>query len=107
MKKNPSKIEITEMFMAQADKDRCFYGIITRNKDEQGNRVLFSRILVRKYGFNEELYSRACDPSLNERELQDKLGKQLDEMVLFVLDYGLTKIEPVVEKHGALCINLN
>ncbi len=75
--KNKDRIEINEMFMAQADKDRCFYGIIKREKDTDGNTFVFSRIIV-----NDGLIcARASE--------QNELGKKLDEMCRMVLDYGL------------------
>jgi len=39
------KIEITEMFMAEAG-GKCFYGIIKRSQDAQGKPHLFSRIVI-------------------------------------------------------------
>jgi len=110
MNKKPLKIKLTELFMAKAGRkgfDRCFHGIITRNIDENGDAVFFSKIYVKRYGFNEVLYSSACDPALDSRDLRDKLGEQLDELVLLVLDYGLTKMKPAVEDYGEININLN
>lgn len=71
------RFEITEMFMAQADHDRCFYGIIKRSKDANGNPHLFSRIII-----NDGLV-QACASD------QKVLGKMLDEMCIMVLDMGL------------------
>ena len=76
-KKNPMKVEITEMFMAQADDERCFYGSLTRSRDEHGNPHLFSRIIVD---------SGLIVSSSND---QKTLGKQLDEMCTMVLDKGI------------------
>ena len=45
-KPKKQKIEITEMFVAKACPTRVFWGIITRRVDENGNPVVFSRILM-------------------------------------------------------------
>jgi hypothetical protein len=45
-KAKKQKIEITEMFVAKACPARVFWGIITRRLDENGNPVVFSRILM-------------------------------------------------------------
>lgn len=71
------RFEITEFFMAQADNERCFYGVIKRGKDTEGYPHLFSRIVV-----NDGLI-QACASD------QKTLGKMLDEMCILVLDYGL------------------
>jgi len=71
------RLEITELFMAQADHERCFYGVIKRETDAEGNPRLFSRIVV-----NDGLI-QACASD------QETLGKMLDEMCIMVLDYGL------------------
>jgi len=76
-KNEDNNIEINEMFMAQADNDRCFYGIIKRSKDSYGNPHLFSRIVI-----NDGII-QACDSD------QKMLGKMLDEMCILVLDMGL------------------
>jgi hypothetical protein len=77
MKRDPLKVEITEMFMAQADHDRCFYGIIKRSKDANGNPHVFSRIKI-----NGGMI-QACAGD------QKTLGKMLDEMCKMVLDGNL------------------
>ncbi len=74
---NRDRFEITELFMAQADNERCFYGVIKREKDADGNPHLFSRIVV-----NDGLI-QACASD------QVTLGKMLDEMCILLLDYGL------------------
>ena len=71
------RFEITEMFMCQADNERCFYGIIKRSKDNYGNEHVFSRIII-----NDGLI-QACAPD------QWELGKNLDEICKVVLDMGL------------------
>jgi hypothetical protein len=65
------------MFMAHADHDRCFYGIIKRCKDANGNPHLFSRIII-----NDGLI-QACSSD------QKVLSKMLDEMCKMVLNLGL------------------
>lgn len=110
MKKKQPKLEITELFGAKAGKkgwDRFFIGTLTRQKDEQDNDVLFSKIVIKRYGFNEVICSGACDPGLNQQELQDKLGNQLDELVLMVLDYGLANKKAVIEKGSMTDMYLN
>jgi hypothetical protein len=74
---NKDQFEINEMFMAQADHDRYFYGIIKRSTDSSGNPHVFSRIIV-----NDGLIM-ACAGD------QKVLGKMLDEMCIMVLDRGL------------------
>ena len=76
-KDNKDRFEIIEMFMAQADHERCFYGIIKRSKDADGNPHLFSRIII-----NDGII-QACASD------QKVLGKMLDEMCIMVLDMGL------------------
>jgi hypothetical protein len=83
MKREPLKVEITEMFMAQADHDRCFYGIIKRSKDADGNPHLFSRIVI-----NDGII-QACASD------QKVLGKMLDEMCIMVLDKNLHEDEGI------------
>jgi hypothetical protein len=77
MVKKPTKVEITEMFMAQASNDECFYGIIIRDRDASGNPHVFSRIIV-----NDGLI-QACAKD------QWELGKMLDEMCIMILRNGL------------------
>lgn len=76
--KNPKKdrFEITELFMAQVNKDLCFYGTIKRSIDSDGNLTVFGRIKVG------DVYvcARATD--------QYELGIKLDELVRMVY-YGL------------------
>lgn len=78
-KYNKDQFEITEMFMAQADHDRCFYGIIKRSKDADGQPHLFSRIIIN----DGIIQARASD--------QKVLSRLLDEMCIMVLDLGLHK----------------
>jgi hypothetical protein len=76
-KEKTDRFEITEMFMAQASHERCFYGIIKRGTDEFGNDFVFSRIVMP----DGLIQARAND--------QQELGKNLDEICRMVLDYGL------------------
>jgi hypothetical protein len=76
-KDNPDRLLITEMFMAQASDDRCFYGVIQRSKDNYGNEHVFSRIII-----NDGLI-QACAGD------QWELGKNLDQMCIMILDMGL------------------
>ncbi len=41
------RLEITELFMAQADRDRRFYGTISRGQDASGAPQVFGKIKVR------------------------------------------------------------
>lgn len=78
--KKELKIEITEIFMAKAGKngwDRCFHGTIRRERDADGNPVVYGKIKVGD-GY---IYAKAKD--------QWELGEMLDEMVLMILDKGL------------------
>ena len=51
MEDSSRKIELTELFMAQADKHRCFYGTIKRELDSDGkpNDKTSLLSLVRNY----------------------------------------------------------
>ena len=44
--KEKERFEICEMFMAKAVKDRCFFGIINRFEDHDGNPAVFSKIVM-------------------------------------------------------------
>ena len=81
MGKSP-RIEITEIFMAKAGRgntgfDRCFHGTIRRERDGDGNPVVYGRIKVN------DGYIIASASS------QFELGEKLDELVLMILDGGL------------------
>ena len=71
------KFQITEMFMAMADKNRCFTGIIKRWKDINENPVVFGRILMP----DGLLCAQAPE--------QKQLGNNLDEIAIMILDMGL------------------
>jgi len=76
--KNPKKerFEITEIFMAQVNKDLCFYGTIKRSIDSDGNPTVFGRI---KIG---DVF--VCAQAADQYELAGKL----DELAKMVY-YGL------------------
>ena len=77
--KKKNDIEITELFMAKAGNDwnRCFHGTIRRERDENGNPVVYGKIKIND-GY---ICAMASD--------QWELGEKLDELVLMVLDYNL------------------
>ena len=80
MKENKDRLEIKEIFMAKAGKhgwNRCFHGTIKRSRDAEGNPRVFGKIKVN------DTYIEATARD------QWELGDKLDELVLFVLDYGL------------------
>ena len=77
-KKEKEGFEICEMFMAKADKYRCFFGTIKRFEDHDGNTAVFSKIVMPNDGY-------IC---AKERD-QKKLGRNLDEMCVMILDEGL------------------
>lgn len=72
------KIQIAEMFMARASKDRCFFGIIKRWTDDNGTPYVFSKIVMPNNGF-------ICSQEHDQRIL----GAMLDEICIMVLDGGL------------------
>ncbi|OQB64500.1 MAG: hypothetical protein BWX96_00640 [Bacteroidetes bacterium ADurb.Bin145] len=72
-KNKDNGIQITEMFMAEAD-GKCFYGNLIRSQDANGNPHLYSIITV-----NDGLI-QACASDLKE------LGRLLDEMCLMYLN---------------------
>lgn len=77
MDNNKGKLEITELFMAQADINRRFFGTIKRGCDADGTPVVRGRIEVQD-GF-----------LLAQAGCQDDLGTRLDELLKMVLDLGL------------------
>ena len=85
-KKKKSDFELTELFMAKADWERCFSGCLKRRKDANGNEVLFSSINIKK----SIIISQANDT--------ETLGKQLDTLCKWVLDYNLHGTREVSSK---------
>jgi len=84
--KKDDKIQLSEMFMAQAGVNRRFYGSIKRGYAEDGNQIVWGKILVNN-GF-------ICSMAAN----QDVLGARLDELVKLVLDEGLHEDEGVTSE---------
>lgn len=80
METNDSKFDITEIFMAKADWNRCFYGIIKRSNNEN-NSTVFGKIVVKKDIHDGFVIASACN--------QQHLGDKLDELVILVLDKEL------------------
>lgn len=81
MEENKSNnIEITEMFMAKAGNDfsRCFYGTITREKNDLGEEI----IVRGKINVHDGYILAIGDDKW-------KLGKKLDELIFMILDKGL------------------
>lgn len=78
---NKHGIKITELFMAKAGWDRCYYGTIDRTCDISGNSMVFGKIYVKNDTHCGFISSNAKD--------QHELGDKLDELVLMILDYGL------------------
>jgi len=72
--KKELKVEITEMFMAKADKHRCFFGIIKRWK-ENDTPFVFSKICMPNDGF-----------IVAQEHNQRTLGTMLDEICILALD---------------------
>jgi hypothetical protein len=75
--KENSRFEITEMFLAQIDKNRNYYGCIKRGRDAEGNQFVFSRIVMP----NGLLCAREAE--------QIALGKNLDLMANDIVDGNL------------------
>ena len=73
-----NRLQVTEMFMAKASKDRCFFGIIKRFEDQRGNPLVFSKIVMPNGGY-------ICAQASNQKTL----GIMLDEMCVMILDKGL------------------
>lgn len=94
MKKN-LKIELTELFMAQASIDRCFHGIIKKSVSGNGVVSHYSKIKIN------DGYIHSCAGD------RDTLGKQLDELCIMVLDKGLHKYDGVYTKYLGMKMYLN
>ena len=77
-KKEKDRLEITEMFIAKASMDRCFFGIIKRFEDNEGNRLVFSKIVMKDNGY-------ICAQASNQK----LLSKNLNEICVMILDMGL------------------
>ncbi len=77
-KSDKERFQITEMFCAKADRDRYFFGCIERWTDDNGNPVVFSRIVMPDNGF---IVAQEHDQKI--------LGMMLDEIVIMALDKRL------------------
>lgn len=77
-KEKKQRVDVTEMFVAKACPTRVFWGIITRMVDDDGNPVVFSRILMDDDGL---LCAQASD--------QKELAKNLNSMARMVVFEGL------------------
>ena len=81
------KVEVTEMFVAKACKNLVFWGIITRTQDEEGNPVLFSRILMPNDGL---LCAQESD--------QKTLANNLNTMARMIVFQGLHDDRGITEE---------
>lgn len=79
-KDKKSRFEICEMFMAKADRYRCFFGIIKRFEDHSGNPLVFSKICLPDDGY---IVAQSTD--------QKTLGIMLDELCIMTLDIGINE----------------
>lgn len=77
-KKEKNRFEVTEMFMAKANKHRCFFGIIKRWTDNDGTPMVFSKICMPDEGY---IVAQGRD--------QKTLGNMLDEICVMVIDKNL------------------
>lgn len=71
------RIVVAEMFMAKADKYRCFFGVIKRWKDDKGTLYVASKIVMPD-GF---IWAQATD--------QKTLGSNLDQICMLRLDHNI------------------
>ena len=78
MKNDKLKVEITELFMAQADRDRRFHGTIKRSAG-----MVYGTIEIN----GGQIHASAKD--------QWELGKKLDDMVKLILDADLHDMDNV------------
>jgi|NGEPerStandDraft_6_1074524.scaffolds.fasta_scaffold38463_3 hypothetical protein len=85
-KKEKERFEICEMFVAKADRDRCFFGIINRFEDHDGNPAVFSKIVMPDDGY-------ICAQATNQKNL----GNNLDKICVMILDMGLLNDGVVTE----------
>lgn len=66
-KERKPKVEVTEIFVAKACPSMTYWGIITRTQDDQGNPILFSRILMDDNGL-------LCAQSSDQKTLAQNLN---------------------------------
>ncbi len=81
MKKNSGdrkkKIEITELILVVADKERCFVGLLRRGKDEDGNNFVSGKVSVKE------------GVMIGRAETETKMTEQLDIVCRLKLDHDL------------------
>jgi hypothetical protein len=85
-KEKKQKIEVTEMFVAKACRNRIFGGILTRMVDDYDNPIVFSRILMEDDGL-------LCAQASDQKELANNLNTMAHMIVFEGLhdDRGKTK----------------
>lgn len=97
MDKKKDKILITELFMGKAGWGRCFHGTIRRETNENGHSIVCSKISMHEgyhYDKVEKEWVRTEKPVITGyiyamAEDQWELGKNLDDIILMILDFGL------------------
>ena len=98
--KNPSGIEITELFMAKKGKKGwawCFHGVIHREKDDKGRETAVNiKIYLPGEG---HIWSRDFN--------QDKCGENLHDMVELRLDHNIHARPGVTIEIAEQNLNLN
>ena len=85
-KEKKPKVEITECFVAKACSSMIYWGIITRSVDDNGNPILFSRILMDDDGL-------LCAQESDQKTLANNLNTMARMIVFQGLheDRGVTK----------------
>jgi hypothetical protein len=76
-KKKIPGIQLIELFLVKADWGRTFMGEIRRDFDNNGNEIVFGRVIINEG----RAYSRAA----NQKELM----KQMNDICIMKLDMGL------------------
>ena len=74
-KEKKPKVEVTEIFVAKACASMVYWGIITRSVDDNGNPVVFSRILMEDDGL-------LCAQASDQKELANNLNS-MARMIVF------------------------
>lgn len=88
------KVHITELFMAKAGWNRCFHGVIIRE-----NNLVRGKIIIKNNEHDGYIYATASE--------QTELGKNLDELVLMILDFNLHGNESKIFKQNDIKHFLN
>lgn len=97
-RKKTNRFQIAELFLIKAgmkDFTRCYTGTIQTEKDEKGNTMVRCKVTV------EEGYI------IGMSENRDKLGKNLDDICLMKLDFGLHQSNGIFSKIAELDFNHN